>query len=74
MKYIDLKLERDKMNMKVSMATICRILNKEYGKQRKIKNFFFLNKKQIVERIKFCKIILEKCVKGDQIFLTMKPK
>ena len=25
------------MNMKISKATICRILNKEYGKPRKIK-------------------------------------
>ena len=39
MKYINLKLEKNKMNLKVSKATICRILKKEYGKPRKIKKF-----------------------------------
>ena len=70
MKYINLKLERDKMNMKVSKATICRILNKEYCKPRKIKKVFFLNKKQKEERVKFCKMILDKGIKGEQIFFT----
>ena len=40
MKYINLKLARDKMNMKVSKVTICIILNKEYGKPRKFKKVF----------------------------------
>ena len=74
MKYINLKLVKDKMNMKVSKATICRILNKEYGKLRKIKKVFFLNKKQKDERGKFCKIILEKGIKGEQIFFTDETK
>ena len=46
----NLKLAKDKMNMKVSKATICRILNKEYGKPRKIKKVFFLNKNQKEKR------------------------
>ena len=74
MKYINLKLERDKMNMKVSKATICRILNKEYDKPRKIKKVFFLNKKQKEERVKFCKMILDKGIKGEQIFFTDETK
>ena len=74
MKYINLKLAKDKMNRKVSKATICRILNKEYGKPRKIKKVFFLNKKQKDERIKFFKTILEKGIKGDQIFFTDETK
>ena len=74
MKYINLKLAKDKMNMKVSKATICRILNKEYGKPRKIKKVFFLNKKQKDERVKFFKMILEKGIKGDQIFFTDETK
>ena len=45
-KYINLMLKRDKMNITVSKATVCRILKKEYGKPRKIKKFFYLNQKQ----------------------------
>ena len=74
MKYINLKLAKDKMNMKISKATICRILNKEYGKPRKIKKVFFLNKKQKDDRVKFCKMILEKGIKGDQIFFSDETK
>ena len=39
-------LKRDKMNITVSKATVCRILKKEYGKPRKIKKVFYLNQKQ----------------------------
>ena len=74
MKYINLKLAKDKMNMKISKATICRILNKEYGKPRKIKKVFFLNKKQKDDRVKFCKMILEKGIKGNQIFFSDETK
>ena len=66
MKYINLRLARDKMNIKVSKATNCRILNKEYGKPRKIKKVFPLNKKQKEERV-----IANWCWKK---FLPMKPK
>ena len=62
------------MNMKVSKATIYRILYKEYGKPRKIKKVFFFNKKQKDDRVKFCKMILEKGIKGDQIFFTDETK
>ena len=34
-KYINLMLKRDKMNITVSKATVCRILKKEYGKPKK---------------------------------------
>ena len=60
--------------MKASKATICGILNKEYGKPRKIKKVFFLNKKQKDERIKFCIMILEKGIKEGQIFFTDETK
>ena len=60
--------------MKVFKKTVCRILNKEYGKPRKIKKVFFLNKKQKDERVKFCKMILEKGIKGEQIFFTDETK
>ena len=40
----------------------------------KIKKIFFLNKKQRDERVKFCKMILEKEIKGEQIFFTDETK
>ena len=51
-----------------------RILNKEYGKQRKIKKVLFLNKKKKVAWIKFCKMILEKDIKWYQIFFINETK
>ena len=35
-KFINLKLKRDKKNITISKATVCRILKEEYGKPRKI--------------------------------------
>ena len=69
-KYINLMLQRDKMNMTISKSTVCRILKKEYGKPRKIKKVFYLNQKQKEQRLKFCQMILEKGIKGEQIFFT----
>ena len=73
-KYINLMLQRDKMNMTISKATVCRILKKEYGKPRKIKKVFYLNQKQKEQRLKFCQMILEKGIKGEQIFFTDETK
>ena len=73
-KYINLMLQRDKMNMTISKATVCRILKKEYGKPRKIKKVFYLNQKQKEQRLKFCQMILEKGIKDDQIIFLTKQK
>ena len=73
-KYINLMLGRDKMNITVSKATVCRILKKEYGKPRKIKKVFFLNQKQKDQRLTFCQKILDKGIKGEEIFFTDETK
>ena len=53
------------MNITVSKATVCRILNKEYRKPRKIKEVFYLNKKQKEQRVRFYEMIIEKGIKGE---------
>ena len=42
-------------NLRVSKATVCRILKKYFGKPRKMKRLFCVNNKKKEERIKFCK-------------------
>ena len=51
-KYINLMLQRDKMNMTISKATVCRILKKEYGKPRKIKKVFLFKSKTKRAKVK----------------------
>ena len=38
-KYINLMLQRDKMNMTISKATVCRILKRNMASQEKLKRF-----------------------------------
>ena len=73
-KLMNLILKRDKKNITISKATVCRILKNEYGKPRKIKKVFYLNQKQKDERLKFCKMMLEKGITGEQIFFTDETK
>lgn len=73
-KYINLKLKKDKINLSISKPTVCRILKKEYGAPRKIKKVFYLNQKQKEQPIEFCKMMLERGIKGDQIFFTDETK
>ena len=73
-KLINLILKRDKRNMTISKATVCRILKAEYGTPRKIKKVFYLNEKQKDERLKFCKMILDRGITGKQIFFTDETK
>ena len=69
-KFINLELKRDKKNIIISKATVCRILKKEYVKPRKIKKVFYLNQRQKDEWLKFCKTMLEKGIIAGQIFFT----
>ena len=62
-KFINLKLKRDKKNITISKATLCRILKEEYSKHRKIKSFY-LNQIRKDELLKFCITMLEKVLLG----------
>ena len=67
---INKDLKNDGKNMTIHKATVCRILNKELGKPRKIKKVFYLSEKQKQKRVEFCKLMLEKGISGQQILFT----
>ena len=54
--------------VQIEKTTVNRILKKALGKPRKIRKVFFLTNEQKKKRIKFCKWILDKNIKYDQIF------
>ena len=45
-------------------------LKEIFGAPRRVKRVFFLNKKQKQKRLTFCKEIMEKNIKGENIFFT----
>ena len=51
--------------------TVCRILNKELGKPRKIKRVFYLSKKNEVGGVEFCKKMIEKNISGKKIYYLL---
>ena len=67
---INNKLSKDGIEMTIHKASICRILNKELGSPRKTQRVFFLSEKQKIERLKFCESMLEKRIRGEEIFFT----
>ena len=58
----------------VSFKTICRYLNEELGTPRKIRKSFFLTKKQMEERVKFCNDILSRGLSFKDIMFTDETK
>ena len=60
--------------VQIEKTTVNRILKKALGKPRKIRKFFFLTNEQKKKRIKFCKWILDKNIKYDQIFFSDETK
>ena len=72
MRYINLVLKRDKLNISVSKATVCRILKNEFGKPRKIRRVFYLNSKQKEQRLKFCEEILNRGITWEKFSFLMK--
>ena len=74
MRYINLVLKRDNLNINVSKAIVCRILKNEFGKPRKIRRVFYLNSKQKEQRLKFCEEILNRGITGEQIFFSDETK
>ena len=67
---INKDLEKDGKNITIHKATICRILNKELGKPRKIKKVFYLTQKQKQKRVDFCQDMLKKNISGEKIIFT----
>ena len=67
---INKKLKEDGTNLSITKMTICRILNKELGKPRKIKRVFYLSKKNKMKRVEFCKKMIEKNISGKNILFT----
>ena len=61
-------------NLSVSFKTICRYLNEGLGTPRKIRKSFFLTKKQMEERLNFCKNILSKGLSIKDIMFTDETK
>ena len=61
---INKKLKEDGLNLSVTKMTVCRILNKELGKPRKIKRVFYLSKKNKMKRVEFCKKMIAKNITG----------
>ena len=74
MRYINLVLKRDNLNINVSKAIVCRILKNEFGKPRKIRRVFYLNSKQKEQRLKFCEEILNRGITWEQIFFSDETK
>ena len=58
----------------VSFKIICRYLNEKLGAPRKIRKSFFLTKKQMDERLKFCKDILSRGLSIKDIMFTDETK
>ncbi|WP_294242872.1 hypothetical protein [Pseudobutyrivibrio sp.] len=58
----------------ISKSQVNRILRKKYGSPRKIKKTFYLTDEQKQKRVKFCKEILKKGIKGKNIFFTDETK
>ena len=60
--------------LSISFKTICRYLNAELYIQWKLRKSFFVTKKQLEERVKFCKDILSKGLSFKDIISTDETK
>ena len=57
-----------------ALKKICIYLNEELGTPRKIRKSFFLTKKQMEERVKFCNDILSRGLSFKDIMFTDETK
>ena len=71
---INKMLKMNKENMTIHKSTVCRILNKELGRPRKVKRVFYLTEDQKKQRIEFCEKMLDKGIKGGNIFFSDETK
>ena len=62
--------KKEDINLSVSKDTVNRYLKAALGKPRKIRKVFHLTKKQKIQRVKFCKGILNRMINGRDIFFT----
>ena len=60
--------------LSISFKTVCRYLNDILGTPRKIRKCFYLIKKQMEERVKFCKNILSRGISFKDIMFTDETK
>ena len=60
--------------LSIEKTAVNRYLQNALGRPRKVRRVFYLNDKQKKERVKFCESILNKRIKGEQIFFTDETK
>ena len=60
--------------LSIEKTAVNRYLKNALGRPRKVRRVFYLNDKQKKERVKFCENILNKRIKGEQIFFTDETK
>lgn len=60
--------------LSIEKTAVNRYLKNALGRPRKVRRVFYLNDKQKKERVKFCESILNKRIKGEQIFFTDETK
>ena len=51
---------------------VTEFLKEKFGAPRKLKKVFYLDERQRGKRLEFCKQMIEKQIKGEDIFLRMK--
>ena len=62
--------EKEDIDLSISKDTVNRYLKEAFGKPRKIHKVFHLTKSQRIQRVKFCRNILNKMINGKNIFFT----
>ena len=64
------RLNSSGKQFKISKSTICKYLNKELGKPRKLRKVFALNEKNKMRRIEYCQKLINDKIIGKNIFFT----
>ena len=56
----------------IGKTMVTEFLKEKFGAPRKLKKVFYLDERQRGKRLEFCKQMIEKQIKGEDIFLRMK--
>ena len=64
------RLNSSGKQFKISKSTICKYLNKELRKPRKLRKVFALNEKNKMRRIEYCQKLINDKIIGKNIFFT----
>ena len=67
---INSEFQKEDINLSISKDSVNRYLKEAFGKPRKIHKVFHLTKEQKIQRVKFCRDILNKMINGKNIFFT----